>query len=360
MNLISRGIRLTNLIWQFGTAYDFFISLFVLHQPNRFGLRASWAAGVRSRLPGPQRQFLEEALEIIPPPFSWLTQPDWQPKDVKSSLANLASIPAELRLSTMLQGGDVSQSAQDTVDRIRMNQAYDLSDLESLRDFFRGNGRSVKQKTLHRFAQALSDPFTFGVQFLEACQLYYDVFFEEEERRIQHFLQRGLEDGKQLAATMPPSELFRTLSHGISYENFEKVEQLVLIPSYWSSPLVFLHNPQPSQIWVIYGCRSDEQNLIPGQYIPDALIKTLKALSDPTRLRIAHYLTQSPQTPTSLAHLLRLRPPTVIHHLNILRLAGLVEIKISKDRERCYTLRKKEVTKTIQQLDDYLNQKDPV
>ena len=37
------------LLWDIGTAYEFFISLYVLHEPEKFGVRASWAAGIRSR-----------------------------------------------------------------------------------------------------------------------------------------------------------------------------------------------------------------------------------------------------------------------------------------------------------------------
>ena len=36
-----------SLSWDLGTAYDFFISLHVLHNPDKFGLRGSWAAALR-------------------------------------------------------------------------------------------------------------------------------------------------------------------------------------------------------------------------------------------------------------------------------------------------------------------------
>ena len=49
----------TELIWEVGTAYDMFTSLDVLHTPDRYGLRGSWAAGVRSRLPVAQREMLQ-------------------------------------------------------------------------------------------------------------------------------------------------------------------------------------------------------------------------------------------------------------------------------------------------------------
>ena len=36
------------LMWDWGTAYDMFVSLAVLHDPARFGVRRAWAAGVRA------------------------------------------------------------------------------------------------------------------------------------------------------------------------------------------------------------------------------------------------------------------------------------------------------------------------
>ena len=32
------------ITWDLGTAYDFFISLEVLHEPSKYGIRGVWAA----------------------------------------------------------------------------------------------------------------------------------------------------------------------------------------------------------------------------------------------------------------------------------------------------------------------------
>ena len=58
--------------WDFGTAYDLFISLYVLHHPDVFGLRPPWAAGVRSRLTSEERRTLEIAQDGIYSPFHWI------------------------------------------------------------------------------------------------------------------------------------------------------------------------------------------------------------------------------------------------------------------------------------------------
>ena len=59
--------------WDIGTAYDLFISLYVLHHPEKFGLRAPWAAGVRSRLNSRERSTLEIAQDMVYIPFHWIS-----------------------------------------------------------------------------------------------------------------------------------------------------------------------------------------------------------------------------------------------------------------------------------------------
>src|SRR4030067_1702830 len=57
--------RTPSLHWDLGTAYDLFVSLMALHDPAHFGLRAAWAAGMRSRLPAQERETLE-AFQHVP------------------------------------------------------------------------------------------------------------------------------------------------------------------------------------------------------------------------------------------------------------------------------------------------------
>ena len=83
--------------WDLGTAYDFFISLQVLHNPEKFGLRPSWAAGVRSRLTSAERKILEQAQRVLRTPFHWIAGLP-EPKDAATVLRALLAIPAERRL----------------------------------------------------------------------------------------------------------------------------------------------------------------------------------------------------------------------------------------------------------------------
>ncbi len=54
----------TKLHWDLGTAYDLFVSQIAIYEPDRVRLRASWAAGVRSRLALEDRQVLENFWQV--------------------------------------------------------------------------------------------------------------------------------------------------------------------------------------------------------------------------------------------------------------------------------------------------------
>ena len=105
----------------------------------------------------------------------------------------------------------------------------------------------------------------------------------------------------------------------------------------------------------VFGARPPEASLVPGEMVPDALLRALKALSDPTRLRILHYLAQEPLTPAHLARRLRLRAPTVTHHLKTLRLAGLVQFSVGEGKEaRQYATRSEALEGTCDALKSFL------
>jgi DNA-binding transcriptional ArsR family regulator len=95
--------------------------------------------------------------------------------------------------------------------------------------------------------------------------------------------------------------------------------------------------------------------------VPDALLRALKALSDPTRLKILHYLSQEPLSPAALSRKLRLRAPTVTHHLQTLRLAGLVQVTLSEGKEKkSFATRTETVKATCTALEAFLSEGMPL
>ena len=117
---------------------------------------------------------------------------------------------------------------------------------------------------------------------------------------------------------------------------------------------MFLDNQHALPHIIVFGKRPSGTSLVPGEQVPEELLNGLKAMADPTRLRILKFLIQESWTPSELAKALRLRPPTVIHHLNILRLAGFVLVTISANAERRYAARTDGILDTARHIHSFL------
>jgi DNA-binding transcriptional ArsR family regulator len=196
--------------------------------------------------------------------------------------------------------------------------------------------------------------------YLEALRAYHEVFFAEEEKRIHPALQQALSEAQERAEQLPLLKLLEEMSQGMRFDERPAAPELVLAPFYWSTPLMYFGKVSAEREILLFGARPPNASLVPGEVVTDALLRTLKALSEPTRLRILHYLASKPLTPTQLARRLRLRSPTVIHHLKVLRLAGLVQLTLGEDKqERPYATRPEAVRAACNELLGFLDNGNP-
>ncbi len=345
------------LSWDIGTAYDFFVSLHTLHNPGDFGLRASWAVGVRSRLPQESRDFLQEAMEFFGWPLEWIGRLP-APKDGATVLDALARIPAGERLARLSM---IEHDTEDPLDRrlIQIAAAGEATPEDEADLFAIIAGRYGEEKARGmRQGMALSLRWwarseLFGQRLLTALEAYYDTFFAEDEIRLRPALEAALENAQKLASSLPILELLQELSQGVHLLELPPTAELVLAPSYWGSPLLLLGPPSPNCQTILFGGRPADASIVPGEVIPDTLYQSLKALADPTRLRILRYLMEESLTPSELAGRLRLRPPTVVHHLQTLRLARLVTVDYEEEGKR-YRARYAAVREMNRLLDRFL------
>jgi DNA-binding transcriptional ArsR family regulator len=341
------------LLWDDGTAYDFFISLRVLHHADDFGLRGSWAAGVRSRLPVKERKFLEVAESVVSIPLHWIESLP-EPKDTAAALAALAAIPAAERLPRLGLNPEMPAEAGQVLRDVASRQTWEDADLEALRRAYQVRRTPPRPKVLETWLASWAEAAEFGEKYLEGLRVYQQVFFAEEEERIRPALKDGLAQAQELAQRLALPALLEDLSQGVHFTAFLELDELRLAPSYWSTPLVVYSHTGASRVVLIFGVRPPDASLVPGEVVPDALLRALKALADPTRLRILRYLSAQPLTPAQLARRLRLRAPTVIHHLSALRLAGLVHLTIASGGERYYAARTEAVSAAMASLQAFL------
>lgn len=340
--------------WDSGTAYDLFTSLHILHHPERFGLRASWAAGVRSRLAAPQRSILEDAQLLFSSSLlTWVYGLPF-PKDTKTALSSLVQIPTADRLPALAKHQDNRPEITAILRDVFVRRAWNEHDLELLLSHNSPEGGRVTRNELVTILNWWSQPEEFGERYLDAMQTYVSVFFAEEEQRIQPHLEQSLLFAQAQSIHLGFSDLFVELSKGVEIESLNDADEVTFIPSYWITPLV-MYDCMVDQHWmVLFGARPSDISLVPGELVPDSLLLTLKALSDPTRLLILRYLGDEPHTPSQLAKKLRLRPPTVIHHLNALRLAGLVYVTLEEKQERRYAVRAAAVADNFEALNKFI------
>ncbi|MEW6405580.1 MAG: winged helix-turn-helix domain-containing protein [Chloroflexota bacterium] len=349
--------------WDFGTAYELFISLHVLHNPDSYGIRASWAAGVRSRIPAAERKLLEEVYPLIGVPLRWIHNLP-APKDAISALWALKQIPASERVFKLYsldepypeeKEDEKYRQIHEALTRIHRERAWITEDVDLfLKVFSKKFGPSMKRDVVERCLDWWSRPEELGEGLLSALHAYYQAFFEEEEKRLTPVLKAALERAQNLANTMPLDQLFVELSQGVQLGEEFRARKLVFAPAFWTTPLIFFERLEPDTQLVMFGARPADMSAIPGESLPEGLVRSLKALADPTRLKILYYLSHESLTPSELARRLQLRAPTVTHHLNELRLASLVELSMQHDEKR-YKIRTQGLDATFSNLTTFLS-----
>ena len=335
--------------WDSGTAYDLFASLVVLHDPEKYGLRGSWAAGVRSRLPVAEREMLLKVKDIIWP-MRWVYSLPG-PKDATTALNTLRGLRTEDRLAALMSA--MPPKAQKVLRTVAARRAWDEDELNRVVALmqeadWRLQPSPIVRKLATDVLNIWADTEAHADGLLTALECYQDVFFAEEESRIRPQLDNALERARRMAADLPRAALLEELSQGLRLPPDEHGRQLVLAPSFWATPFVILTRLSEQKILFVYGARPADASLVPGDFVPDALYQALKAMADPTRLRILRYLSDEPSSPAQLARRLRLRSPTVIHHLDALRLARLVILTLEPEGKR-YALRP-DALKTVFEL----------
>jgi DNA-binding transcriptional ArsR family regulator len=344
-----------NIHWDIGTAYELLISLHVLHQPDTFGVRASWAAGIRSRIPAAERKFLEDIMPYFSVPFCWVYEELPAPKDAINLLWTLRSIPRAERMSKMMCLTRWEMPEAQLLTQVAEKRAYDQADFDRLSGrFCKDDKPGHGPEEFRRFLAWWVRPEETGEMLFNAFQAYYQAFFEEEEKRVAPVLQDGLRHAQELATHLSLPDLIAELSQGVHLELKPTLEEITIIPAYWTTPLVMWDDLSERNMLLFFGARPTSMSAIPGEIVPDGLVHTLKALADPTRLKILHYLAHEELTPSELARRLHLRAPTLTHHLSELRLAGLVNLRMH-GQEKLYATRREALGSTFENLERFLD-----
>jgi DNA-binding transcriptional ArsR family regulator len=274
------------------------------------------------------------------------------PKDARTVLEVLEEIPPAGRLNTALFHPGLPPEAKEVFERVTTRQRWSEEDQKIIHSVLGDDWPS--RKDIADFLEVITHFKDMGELYLSALRTYHEVFFAEEESRIRPALEAAVSRTQALARQLDLPDLLAEITEGFHFAEGLKVSELVLVPSFWITPLVAYTKISPEKMLFLFGARPPDASLVPGEVVPDALFLALKALADPTRLRILRYLTAEPLTPVQLSRRLRLRAPTVVHHLRALRLAGLVHITLESGKKIHYTARQEAVTTMVTALQNFL------
>ena len=336
------------LEWDWGTAYELLVSLDTLFRPKMHGIPAPWAAGVRKRL-SPQSQvalkaFMAPAFGVLAYVPLHLVYQMKGPKNAARFFDFIESMPDadfSRQMHVPLVGDDKFISIiQKALKGARMSDA----EVEEYRRLV-GRARVLPPPSVaetRRLFNEMANPADTKKRWLTALKEYHTAFFAQEEARIEPVLKKMISDAQELAPSMTVTDLIERLSNGFTVSEESTLERLVLVPSVWVHPFVIPFRLSQNELLLAWGARPPGYKLAPGESVPDQALLVLRALGDPTRLRLLRLLSSEPRSPQSLAHELKLSLPTVSHHMRELRVAGLVRLEArmaEKSRENHYTVR---------------------
>jgi DNA-binding transcriptional ArsR family regulator len=351
--MVTTGQRIS---WSWGTAYDFFISLTVLHNPTDYDIRPTWASGVRARIPAADRQVLEAASSfIVEPPYTLLDGFP-EPRDASAVLARLAEVPESEILPAVAVGAHTPQAAAEIYRDVAARGTWNQDHKKGLVRAFKDQDTAMPPVDVEAGLSSWASAEAFGSAYLRALGLYYEIFFEEEEKRLRPALQAALKQAQDRAAAMSPVDLLESLTRGLRFGDHSPDEEWILVPSFWVAPVTMLAPVEADRSrWTFcFNARPPSVSLVPGEFVPDALLQALQAISDPTRLRILRLLQEEPLTPSQLARRLRLRLPTVTHHLKTLRHAAMVQVEFDASGGARYATRMDGLKMVSESLESYV------
>jgi DNA-binding transcriptional ArsR family regulator len=335
-------------------------SLHTILRPKEHGVPAPWAAGVRKRL---SQQSQADLKLFFGQPFGYLGYTPMhlihamdKPRDVRHFLDMLEAIP-DKEFSNRLHLPLDDDTLVGIIDKAATTGSVTDSDVEEYRRAVaRASGRSISTTAdVRRFLSDMADPANTKRRYLSLLREYQAVFFAEEEQRVRPVLERMLSDAQKLSRKTAVPDLIERLSNGFTISPDIDLKRLILVPSVWLHPFVLRFDLAEGELFVCWGAHPVGYRLVPGETVPDDALLVLRALGDPTRLRLLRLLSAEPRSPQSLAIELKLSLPTVSHHMRELRVAGLVRVELAgKGRESKYTVRWPSAQRAFEQLEEFV------
>ena len=336
--------------------FDVFYALYTLTH-NAPSVLDDWKERARARLP---RDFERIAKRVAPVPLFWplfadslqRTQGEMTFDEIVS---NLREMPVEDLKSNILSGlfHDVESVRTLVAGKKSLRQVIgnEKSDGAELLGYFGLRPYDASSNAAKTMTMLLSYPETFRDELALVLERFWQTGFREDwsalepEMRADSFRMRDLEE------EAPPQELASALKLPVSFDAkarelrpksgapiaYERIDRCFIIPSafntrrWWAkyeskTGRVSLYFPIVRDTTAANRI-ADDRDTSASTAVSRSDINAesvFRALGDTTRYAIASILARSPTTSAELSRSLRVSKPTITHHVQALRAAGLI------------------------------------
>ncbi|KWX78447.1 ArsR family transcriptional regulator [Paenibacillus riograndensis] len=181
-------------------------------------------------------------------------------------------------------------------------------------------------------------------------RLWYDQYFRHTEQKMLTLMIEDASEKKMLESKMDIVALIEYASGGMVIEDIPELETIVLLPTVHNRPIntyCFYKKLMLVQYPVDVPQDSEDEP-------PIVLLRLTKALSDPTRLRMLRFIAHEPKTMWEMQSELSQSREMLMHHLLILRVAGLLRVHLRGEGTERYSIRPDGASELQMFLESYI------
>jgi DNA-binding transcriptional ArsR family regulator len=353
-NMTSKRVQITVAVTP---RFDLFYALYALADPAPSAVDG-WKARATRHLP---REFDAVARRIAPRPIFWPLLADTVQNsdgeltfdEIIAALSELS--PEELR-ANILVGifHDVAIVRALVSGKKNLRQLAESGQTEgaSLLTHFGLRPYDARSQAARTISTVLTHPSTFRDELVKALRQFWETSFRSEWRALEGDLRADSLRMRELESELSPEDLASELRLPVTFDGaakemrpnhgpgipYDRIDRCFVLPSAFNT----------RRWWAKYETRTGKVNLYfpvfqhrrAGDSTPRETSRRLtpslepgsiraelvfRALGDTTRYAIASVLARVPTTSAELARSLGVSKPTITHHVQALRAAGLIE-----------------------------------
>ncbi len=316
--------------------YDLLVSLRALFNPRTYEATRAWAAATRVQLSPALRErgrfffqghdtSLGYGVTRLAAALPELAEPATLVHAVREA------DPRALALF-MLDTGETASEALATFERA-MAAGVSPSVLERA---FKGESADWSR----RCRRVIADPAWAQTELALLLDEYLATVFASEVEHVVSALTTGAARAIELLSVLPSGAAIEQLTGGYTLGGGLELRRITLAPSAFIYPFMAARvDERGGEALIVFGVKSDAFLRFDSVPLDPDLVRAVKALADPGRLKVLRLLGRGPMAGPELVAILGLSTPTVHHHLHQLRAAGLVRQERAKGGMQ-YTIRR--------------------